>query len=245
MKRRTFLSTAAGIAVTGNVWANILLKKHDASWEPDEPITSSGLSIRDGVKILKRGEKGNAAPVLQEYILDNPNAVFIIKANVKNEQDEKGTWKPCNGQMERFGRRVVELVFRKGTEKGGRTFIKPNMVGHYKRENPTLNHGWCVHPYFTAGFVDALRDISNTNLAIGIRGALRHDQMVEMGLVDLFDAHNLPVIEAHVRYFKDYHRSEIEWHKNPEGIVGRRFCTYKPTYQKGTHTPTRSYDTCS
>ena len=234
MKRRTFLSAAIGASVTSTIRADKLLKKIDASWEPDEELPSKGLSIHDGVSLLKKGEKQNIAPVLREEILDNPNAVFIIKAGITNTRDEYGTWKPCDDRMQRFGRRVVELVFRSGQEKNGRTFLKPNMVGHYNPKNKSFNNGWNVHPYFTVGMVEGLRDMGNTNSTIGIRGELRHHDLVDWGLIDIFNAHNLPVIEAHVRYFKEYRRSELEWHKNPEAIVERRTPTYKPTYQKGT-----------
>ena len=234
MKRREFLALSAGTVLASCAWGSPLLKNYDGSWEPDEELQSTGLTIRDGIKLLKKGEKNNIAPVLREELLDNPDAVFIIMAGVTNERDENGTWKPCNDRMERFGRRVAALVFRKGSEKGGQTFINPNMVGHYDPKNPTLHNGWIVHPSFTAGFVEGLRDIGNTNSAIGIRGGLRHNQMAEWGIADIFNEHNLPVIEAHVQYFSDYHKSELEWHKNPGGVVAKRFCTYKPTFQKGT-----------
>ena len=193
MKRRDFLRTAAGGAIAANMCTSEVFaqyaNKRDITYEPNRPLESTGLQIRDVVKILKKGEKNNTPPVLREEILDNPDAVFIIRAGITNERDENGTWMPCNDQMERFGRRVVELVFRKGTEKRGRTFIKPNMVGHYNLKNPTFHHGWCVHPYFTAGFVDALRDIGNTNSAIGVRGGLWHETMVKMGITDIFNTH--------------------------------------------------------
>jgi uncharacterized protein (DUF362 family) len=234
MKRRTFLAPALGAALSAEVWSSQTLKEYDISWEPDQKLNGAGLRIRDGLKILRKGEKGNIAPVLREEILDNPTAVFIIKAGITNERDENGTWKPCNDQMERFGRRVAELVFRKGEKKGGRTFINPNMVGHYDQKNPTYHNGWIVHPYLTAGFAEGLRDLGNTNSAMGVRGALWHDQMIEWGLTDIFNSHKLPVIEAHVQYFKEYDKSELEWHENPEGVVARRFPTYKPAYQEGT-----------
>ncbi|GAH44209.1 unnamed protein product, partial [marine sediment metagenome] len=148
---------------------------------------------------------------------------------------KNGNLKPCSDQIERFGNRVAELVFRKGTEKRGRTYIKPNLVGGLSEKNRVTHcHGGIVHPYFIAGMVDGLHSIGNTNVAIGARGALRHPQIVESGFQDLLDAHNLPLIEAHVQYFRDYKRSELVWHKNPEGMIARGFSTYKPTFEKGT-----------
>ncbi|HUT62767.1 MAG TPA: DUF362 domain-containing protein [Anaerolineae bacterium] len=236
MNRRTFLLTATGAAIASTAWArDAFIRGRDVSYEPDQPLESVGLRISDGVKILKKGEKGNTPPVLREEILDNPTAVFIIYAGVKTEKDEKGNWTPCPDQMERFGHRVSELVFRKGTDKGGRTFIKPNLVGGLSKQNQVTNsHGGIVHPYFIVGMVDGLRDTGNTNIAIGARGALRHNHVVESGFHDLLDAHNLPLIEAHVQYFKDYKKSELVWHENPEGLVTRKFCTHKPVFEKGT-----------
>ena len=236
MKRRTFMMTALGTAMSANTFArNVFIRGKDVSYEPDQPLESTGLSIRDGVKLLKKGEKGNTAPVLREEILENPDAVFFIYAGVKDRHNWGGKWNPCNDQFERLGRRVSELVFRKGAETGGRTFIKPNMVGSGLRSKPPVyNSGGIVHPYFTVGMADGLRDIGNSNAAIGARGGIRHNHFVESGLIDLFNSHDLPLIEAHVQYFKDYKKSELMWHENPNGMVQRRICTYRPVYEKGT-----------
>ena len=238
MKRRQFLITATGAAMTAALAGDTLAQtahRRDVSYEPNRPLESTGLSIGDGVKILKKGEKGNIPPVLRDEILENPKAVFIFYAGIDVGRGEKGAWKPVPDQMEKFGNRAAELVFRKGAEKKGRTFIKPNLVGGLRDTNQVANsHGGIVHPYFVAGMVDRLRDIGNTNIAIGARGALRHNQVVESGFQKLLDTHNLPLIEAHVQYFKDYKRSDLVWHKNPDGMVQRKFSTYKPVYMKGT-----------
>lgn len=235
MKRREFILTAAGITATttlrGDAFAQIA-NKRDITYEDARPLESTGQSISDVVKILKNGERGNVAPVLREEILENPNAVFIVRAGIRTEQDEKGNWKPCTDQMERFGNRAAELVFRKGAGKGGRTFIKPNIVGLPRSVND--NSGGNVHPYFIAGMVDSLRSLGNSNIAIGARGALRHPQVISSGFQNLLNAHNLPLVEAHVQYFKDYEKSELVWHENRNGMIARRFYTYKPVYEKGT-----------
>ena len=209
--------------------------RRDVSYEPNRPLETIGLSIRDGQKILKKGEKHNTIPVLREEILDNPDAVFIIHAGIKSKRAANGSFEKCPDQIERFGNRVSELVFRKGTEKKGRTFIKPNIVGIANRPGSVSeSHGGIVHPYFTVGMVDGLRGMDNSNIAIGARGALRHEHVVKSGLQDLLDEHNLPLIEAHVQYFKDYKKSDLVWHDNPKGMVQRRFPTYKPVYEDGT-----------
>ena len=234
MKRRTFLAAMAGIGAGCGSRPDTMLGRHDISWDPSQPLTSRGMTIREGVKLLESRKAGHIAPVLREEILENPGAVFIVKANVTNSRDESGTWKPCDDQMERFGRRVTELVFRKGTYPGTCTFIKPNMVGHFDPDNITYHNGWNVHPHFTGGMVDVLRDLGSTNCAIGVRGGLWHEDMIAWGMTDIFAAHDLPVIEAHVQYFEDYHTDEIQWHENDHGIVARRFPSYKPTFQPGT-----------
>jgi|GEM_PF-1127071 uncharacterized protein (DUF362 family) len=238
MKRRSFLQTTSAAAITASWTGNAFAQaknNRDITYEPNRPLESQGLRIRDAVKILKKGERGNVPPVLREEILDNPNAVFIIYAGIKTERGEDGKIKPCPDQIERFGFRASELVFRKGTEKRGRTYIKPNIVGSLRKENPAVNsHGGIVHPYFIAGLADGLRNAGNSNLAIGARGALRHPEIVASGFQGLLDEHKIPLIEAHVQYFKDYKRSELMWHKNPEGVIARKFCSYKPTFEKKT-----------
>jgi len=236
MKRRSFMVTALGTAMSIQTFArNVFIGGKDVSYEPDQPLESTGLSIEDGLKILKKGEQGNVAPVLREEILDNPDAVFFIYADVQDRHNWDGRWNDCTDQFERLGKRVSDLIFRKGSSAGGRTFVKPNMVGSGLMSNPPVfNSGGVVHPYFTVGLVDGLRGIGNTNVAIAARGAMRHKHFVESGLMDLFNSHNLPLIEAHVQYFKDYKKSELRWFDNPNGIVQRRICAYRPVYDEGT-----------
>jgi len=235
VNRRTFIKTSA-------VGAAAAIVSHPASnarmlgvtFEPDEELKGKGLSIRDGLKILKEHEKDNTRPALRDEILENPGAVFIIDAGVKSERDENGIWKQCNFQMQYLGQHVASQIFRKGPEKGGRTFVKPNLVRGLKKAGDPYINGYVVHPYFIAGFADALRDSGNTAVATATRGTLHHEHLVQSGVHDLFCEHNLPHIEAHVQYFEDYHRSELNWHENPEGLVMRRFPTYRPAYDKDT-----------
>ncbi len=234
MKRRTFLAAMAGMAAGCGSRPDSRLACHDISWDPSQPLTSRGMTVREGMTLLRSRAAGHRAPALRDEIMENPGAVFVIDAGVENERDETGTWKPCDEQMERFGRRVAELVFRGSADSGTCTFIKPNMVGHYSEDNLSFHNGWNVHPHFTCGLVDGLRDAGSTNCAIGVRGGLRHEQMVRWGLTDVFAAHDLPVIEAHVQYFEDYVPEELQWHENGRGIVARRFPSYKPAYQPGT-----------
>ncbi|MFA6473046.1 MAG: DUF362 domain-containing protein, partial [Candidatus Latescibacterota bacterium] len=235
MKRRTFLLSALGAAMTANTFGAVFIRGRDVSYEPDQPLTSMGLRIDDALKILKKGEATNIPPVLREEILDNPKAVFIIKAGIKTEKNEKGEWKQCPEQLEHLGNRVTELVFRKGTGSRGKTIINPNLVGGFSKTNTAaFNHTGMVHPYFIVGMTDRLHDLGNSNAAITARGGLRHQQVVESGLQDLLNSHKLPLIEAHLQYFKDYRKSELQWHENREGLVTREFPTIRPVFEKNS-----------
>jgi uncharacterized protein (DUF362 family) len=235
MKRRTFLLSAVGAAMTTGAYGAVFTRGRDVSYEPNQPLTSMGLRIEDGINILKKGEKGNIPPVLREEILDNPKAVFIINAGIQTPKGEKGGFAPCPDQLERFGNRVGDLVFRKGTAKGGRTMINPNIVGGMSKQAPVdTNFSGMVHPYFIVGLTDRLSDFGNANRAISARGALRHPQVVESGFQALLDKHKLPLIEAHLQWFKDYKSSELMKHKNPDGLVQRTFYTIRPVFEKGT-----------
>ncbi len=237
MKRRKFLHSASAAAITASWTGRVCaaVNNRDITYDPDSPLESKGLRISDVLKILKKGERGNIPPMLKEEILENPDAVFIIYAGIKTEQDENGRIKPCPEQIKRFGYRASQLIFSKGWNTKGKTYIKPNLVGSLSdSRNVEYSHSGIVHPYFIAGFADGLRGIGNSNLAIGARGALRHPDIVASGFQALLDEHNIPLIEAHVQYFDDYKRSELMWHENPEGVIARKFCSYRPTFEKDT-----------
>lgn len=233
MKRRTFIVTAIGAAMTRRAFGAAFIRGRDVSYEPDQPLVSTGLRIEDGMKILEKGRKGNIPPVLREEILENPNAVFIVRAGVTTSKDTNGWYKPCPDQMEHLGNRVSELVFLRGTGKGGKTVINPNLVGWLGKQSPvTLSFPGIVHPCFIVGLTDRLHDLGNTNTAITARGALRHDHVVESGFQALLDQHKLPLIEAHLQYFRDYKKSELMWFENPEGLVTRKFAIIRPVFEK-------------
>jgi len=237
MKRREFIFRYGGGALALPLAAGSALpaETRDVSLQNFKNISEGSLRIEDGLALLKNHEKGNVRPVVREEFLDNPGAVFIIEGGIVTGRDSDGSYKPCPDQMERLGRRVGDLVFRKGRETGGRTFIKPNMVSGFRGENSLeICHGGMVHPFFTVGLVDALRDIGATNIAAGARGGMTNEQFRQSGCKDLFDAHGLPLIEANVQPFENYRRSELLWHNNPNGMVNRRFCTYKPAFIDGT-----------
>ena len=236
MKRRTFFLAATGAVIAAQTCVRRVgsaVNERDISVDyTTKPGKTIGMSISDVCKILDEGEKNNIPPVLREEILDNPDAVFIIYPEIKTEKDENGRLKPVPDQMERFGNRVSELVFRKGTGKLGRTYINPNMVGLGGKVVDC--YGGIVHPYFTVGLVDGLRNIGNNNLAIGMRGAVKREHVVASGFQELLDAHNLPLIDANIMEFKDYSPTDLIWNENPKAMIARRSPTYKPAFQKGT-----------
>ena len=237
MIRRRFLSAAAAFAAGINPVTNMGFAAGVRTGENrrNQQLVSQGLRIRDVVKILEKGERFNTPPEIREEILDNPDAVFIIKANIQTRRLDNGGFAPVPDQMERLGRRITALLFRKSSASGGRTFLKPNLVGGLTKGRPVeYPHGGIVHPFFIAGFSDGLHILGNTNTAVGARGGLRHPQVVESGLGDLFSEHSIPLLEAHVQYFSDYDRNELNWHECPEGVIQRRFCTYRPVFEPGT-----------
>ena len=198
MKRRTFFLAATGAVIAAQTWMRRVwstINERDVAVDyKTKPGKTTGMSISDVRRILDEGEKNNIPPVLREEILDNPDAVFIIYPEIKTEKDENGRLKPVPDQMERFGNRVSALVFRKGTGKLGRTYINPNMVSLGGKVVDC--YGGIVHPYFTVGLVDGLRNIGNNNLAIGMRGAVKREHVVACGFQELLDAHKLPLIDA-------------------------------------------------
>ncbi|MCD6307507.1 MAG: DUF362 domain-containing protein [Candidatus Latescibacteria bacterium] len=233
MNRRDLIKAAMGSAALTPLvhGAGEAAQRRDVSLQNFKTISGKSLRIADGVSLLKKGEKGNTPPTLREEVLDNPGAVFVVLADIETERDERGVWKPCPGQIERFGRRVGGLVFRKGAGTGGRTFIKPNMVSGFR--GGTLvgdSHGGMVHPYFTVGLVDILHGLGNSNTAAGARGGMTNEQFRQSGCKDLFDRHGLPLIEENMQPFKLYRKSELVEHDCPDGMVNRRFFTCKPAF---------------
>ena len=65
-------------------------------------------------------------------------------------------------------------MFRKGSKKGGTTYIKPNFVGYFNADKRSVNDGVSTHPSFLAGFCDALKEMGNTNIVVGANRAITH-----------------------------------------------------------------------
>ncbi len=134
--------------------------------------------------------------------------------------------------MERFGNRVGELVFRSGKGKGGKTIVNPNIVGGMGKQARWKRafRAWCI-PTSRGAHRPPLRPWQHEPRHHRPRGA-PSPQVVESGFQALLDKHKLPLIEAHLQYFKDYKKSEVMWFNNPEGLVTRKFAIIRPVFEK-------------
>lgn len=196
-----------------------------------------GLKLpRDGIKFAKKNKKNNIPPVLRDEILENPRAVFIIKTKVVSNRDEDGLFPAEREQFEREGYKTAQKLFRKGTGKGGTTYIKPNFVGGFSADDRSVNNGSSAHPSFVAGFIDALKEMGNTNIIVGANGAASHKNFVESGICEMMHNRGVCFYEGGrtIFKFKDYKKSEIMWMDNPEGVVMRKIPFFRPTQEKDT-----------
>ena len=190
--------------------------------------------VRDGLKHAKENKKNNISPVLREEILDNPNAVFIIRTNVVSRKDEDGKFPPDKEQFERAGYDTARKIFRKGSSTGGTTYIKPNFVGGFNADERSVNNGISTHPHYVAGFCDSLKELGNTNIVVGANGAARHNNFVQSGICELMHGRDVCFTEGKYASWDDYDKSEIVWEKYPEGVVMHRVPFFRLTKEKDT-----------
>jgi len=190
--------------------------------------------VRDGIKFARENKKQNTPPVLREEIMDNPNAVFIIRTNVKSVKDNDGRFPPENEQFERAGYETVGKIFRKGSVSGGTTYIKPNFVGGFNADERSVNNGISTHPAYVAGFCEALRSIGNRNIVVGANGGARHKNFVESGLSEIMHEHDICFTEGKYDSFHDYEKSEVVWEECPDGVVMKKIPFFTLTKAKDT-----------
>ena len=165
--RRKFLKTGAAL-----ISALPVFTEHVGASEKDLVVAAEHFDpgqklVRDGQKAAKKGKKSNISPVLREEILDNPHAVFLIRTSVVSQKDGDGKFPPEKERFARAGYDTALKMFSKGTEKGGTTCIKPNFVGGFTADPRSVNNGVSTHPWFVAGFCDALKGMGNTNIVVG------------------------------------------------------------------------------
>lgn len=163
MKRRDFIKTATlGTGGATTLHMCDMISARDASAFP----TSGGMGIEEAMYNLDRGKEKNLTPELRQEIQDNPRAVFLIETHVDAQKDESGHFTEAVPQLNAEGKRIAELLFKKGSRKGGTTFIKPNFTFVYPHcYNRTT--GVYSSPDFIVGMVDHLRAIGNGNIACG------------------------------------------------------------------------------
>ena len=231
INRRKFIASGAVALSALPVFPEVVNAKEQDIERAAAYLDPGQKLVRDGQKAAKKGKKNNIPPVLREEISDNPRAVFIIRTSVVSERNSNGRFPEEKEQFAREGYSTAMKLFRKGTEKGGTTYIKPNFVGGFQH---SLNNGVSTHPWFTAGFCDALKGMGNTNIVVGANGAMLHNHFVESGICELFHDRKICFTEGKYESWNNYKSSEIAWVDNPEGVVMRKVPFFKLTKEKDT-----------
>ncbi len=233
-KRREFLKKSAVMFSALPIFSeNVFASQKDterakARFDPGMKL------VRDGLEYAKKGKKNNIPPVLREEILENPNAVFVIRTNVVSQKDAYGKFPPEKEQFQREGYETALRIFSKGSAKGGTTYIKPNFVGGFNADERSVNNGVSTHPSFVAGFCDALKELGNTNIVVGVNGGAKHSNFVESGICEMLDSHGVCFTEGKYNSWKDYKKSEITRVDYPDGVVMHKIPFFKLTKEKDT-----------
>ncbi len=231
MKRREFIHTSlkgmgGGMAFT--TMADMI--QHGSAHALG---TGGGLGIEEGMYYVEQGKKNNIIPTLRLEILSNPKAVFLIETHVDAHKGKDGMYTDAVEQLTQEGTRIAKLLFRKGENRGGVTFIKPNFTHVYPWDYDRTT-GVYSSPDFIGGMVTHLRDLGNTNhiAGEGPTGAVVHRGG---GVYDAFDTYDLKMIESGYEWFSHYKKSELNWMKPPtESAIWKRIPYFKPIGDKGT-----------
>ena len=225
--RRKFLSAgAAMVTAFPFITSKTIGKDRDQAiaarrFDPGKKI------IRDAIKLSQKGKSKNIPPVLRDEILENPDAVFLIKTGVVSKKDVKGRFPAEKDQMWEAGYYVAQRMFRKGTKTGGSTFIKPNFVGRFGEDLRRLNSGISTHPWFVGGFSKYLKEIGNSNIVVGTGNAQSHENYVASGIAEMMHENKLIFFMGHYDSWDDYRKSEIAWVDNPDGVVMQKIPFFK------------------
>jgi len=234
VSRRQFIQTGAAMFTALPVFSDINtasardFERASSYHDPGQNL------VRDGQKAAKKRKKNNIPPVLREEILDNPRAVFIIRTSLVSQKDNDGKFPPEKEHFARAGYSTALKIFSKGTDKGGTTYIKPNFVGGFNADSRSVNNGISTHPWFVAGFCDALKGMGNTNIVVGANGAAKHNNFVESGICELMHTRGVCFTEGKYEHWKEYKSSEIIWVDNPEGVVMHQVPFFRLTKEKDT-----------
>jgi len=233
--RRDFLTAASGLVAGLPFAAGCSNTRATEQREALKPVLyAKKYSVASAMKRAAKRTGGNTPPVLREEILDNPDAVFIIRTSVRSAKKEDGSFPDEKEQMERAGFDVASKLFRKGTARGGKTYIKPNFVHfvHYGRD--TVNNGISTHPWFVAGFCEALKDIGNTDIIVGANGGTAHTNFMDAGICDLMDSRGIIFLEGKYPAFYEYSKREVTWFEYPDGVVMQKVPFFTPAVDRDT-----------
>ena len=223
MERREFLKKGV---IAGTFLAGTELAELGIPLSAEAVSTGRGIDILEAIEILEEGKAKNSIPEIRQEIRDNPRAVFLIETHVDASPDERGFFTEAQPQLHETGKQVVPKIFQKGIKRGGSTFIMPNFVVVQETVlSPVV--GIITSPDFVAGFVEGLRELSNTNVITSARGGgARNHRMT--GIYSVFDKYSINLFESSYQRFSDYDKKELNWHKVPRPVVWKNIPTYRP-----------------
>jgi len=228
MKRRDFIQkTAVGTAAL----AGTGLFGYAMPMPAEAFGTGGGIDVAEGLSMLEQGKEKNIVPEIRPEILNNPRAVFLIETHVSSPRDKRGFFTEARPQLEETGKSVVSQIFVKGTKKGGSTIVRPNFT---TVPDDVLSPVCGINTScdFIAGFIEGLRDLGSRNVITSARGTTVVNHR-KNGIYDVFDKHNINLIEANYRKFSDYAKDELNWHKVPgKPVVWKNIPTYRPIGDK-------------
>ncbi len=224
MKRRDFLKrSAAGAGALGVMHMCDMLGSGEAS---AFPTNGGGMGLEEANYYLDRGRERNITPELRPEIANNPRAVFLIETRVDARKDAGGHYTEAVPQLKAEGGRVAEMLFVRGSKKGGTTLVKPNFtyVFDYDYNRTT---GVYSSPDFIGGMTLRLRDMGNSNIIAG-EGPTNARIHRNGEVYDAFDEAGLNMIEAGYERFDHFNRKFINWRKTPDSLIWRRIPYFRP-----------------
>ncbi len=224
MKRRDFMKSAAiGAGAVTTLHMCDMLAARDAEAFP----SSGGVGIQEAMYRLERGKEKNLIPEIRSEIRENPRAVFLIETHVDARKDESGHFTEAVPQLEAEGKRIGELLFTKGSRKGGCTFIKPNFTFVYPHSYNRTN-GVYTPPDFIVGMATHFRNIGNGNLVCG-EGPTEARVHRLGGAYQAFDPADILMIEAGYERWSHFQKDEVNWRKAPaNSLVWNNIPYFRP-----------------
>lgn len=223
MQRRDFLKHSAAAA---GAYAGIDLFGY-AMPNAEAFGSGEGIDVEEGLYYIDEGKEKNTAPEIRPEIRDNPRAVFIIETGVDALRDARGFYTGARSQLEAAGKAAVPHIFVRGAKRGGSTIVRPNFTDVPDSVLSPV-YGGNTSPDFIAGFVEGLRELGNTNIIAGSRGASAANHR-KTGIYDVFDRHGILLVEAKYKRFSHYRKKDLNWHRVPgKPVVWKTIPTYRP-----------------